>query len=303
MKRELNIRGIRWIDGVDLERKEVYSILKEYDFHELDLEAAMEENQRARIDTYDDYFFVILHFPKYNPKLKIYELNEFNIFVGRDFLITLRNFSWAHIDDIFEQYTKLDIDGDLSVKISSGFILYEIIQAMLEKMFKVVSNIKGDLKLLEKKIFDDIDYSLVKDIMIKKRNIIVLKNMFHPQLPVMNSLENTINKLFKGIMELYFEDLEDKLGFIIDDINILNEQIETLEDAFKTMIDIKTTYVVRILTIFSTFLLPLTFITSFYGMNIDLPYQENPLIIFWMILGAAALMLTLYYYFEKRRKL
>ena len=93
MKRELNIRGIKWIDGVNLERKELYSILKEYDFHELDLEAAMEENQRARIDTYDDYFFVILHFPKYNQKLKIYELNEFNIFVGKDFLITLRNFS------------------------------------------------------------------------------------------------------------------------------------------------------------------------------------------------------------------
>jgi len=52
----------------------------------------MEDNQRARIDTYDDYLFMVLHFPKYNTVTKSYDLNEFNIFLGRDFLITFRNF-------------------------------------------------------------------------------------------------------------------------------------------------------------------------------------------------------------------
>jgi magnesium transporter len=55
--------------------------VKKYDFHELDIEACFEENQKARIDVYDDYIFLILHFPKYNLKTKSYELNEFNIFL------------------------------------------------------------------------------------------------------------------------------------------------------------------------------------------------------------------------------
>ena len=76
-------------------------------------------------------------------------------------------------------------------------------------------------------------------------------------------------------MEVYFEDLEDKLDKIVSDIEILSEHIDSVEDAFKTMIDIKTNFVIKVLTLFSAFMLPLTLITSFYGMNIDLPLANS----------------------------
>jgi Mg2+ and Co2+ transporter CorA len=65
-------------------------------------------------------------------------------------------------------------------------------------------------------------------------------------------------------MEVYFEDLEDKLEQIVNDIEIIWEHIDTVEDAFKSIIDIKTNSVLSFLAIFSAFLLPLTLITSFY---------------------------------------
>jgi magnesium transporter len=65
-------------------------------------------------------------------------------------------------------------------------------------------------------------------------------------------------------MEVYFEDLEDKLEQIVNEINILQEYIDSIEDAFKSMVDIKTNFVIKVLTVFSAFMLPLTFITSFY---------------------------------------
>ncbi len=303
MKREININGIKWIDGVDLGKKEVYEILKDYDFHELDLEAAMEENQRARIDGYNNYFFVILHFPKYNQKRRTYELNEFNVFVWKDFLITLRNYHGTHVDTIFDKYAHLDDEEENSIKISSGFILYEIVQSMLEKMFKVVENIRWDLKYLEKQVFDNINSPLVKDIMIKKRNIFVLKNMFKPQVLVMNALENSINQLFDGTMELYFEDLEDKLRYVVNDIIILEEQIIAIEDAFTTIIDIKTSYVITILTLFSAFIMPLTLITSFYGMNIDLPFQNSPWFVHWILLFSTFCMGMMYFILKKMGKM
>ena len=81
MLRELNIDGIKWIDVVDINQSEIKKILDPYDFHELDIEACLEGNQKARIDAYDDYSFLIFHFPKYNSIRQIYELNEFNIFL------------------------------------------------------------------------------------------------------------------------------------------------------------------------------------------------------------------------------
>ena len=291
---------------MDLKKQEIYDVLDNYNFHELDIEACLEENQRARIDTYPDYFFTILHFPKYNQKTKVYELNEFNVFVGKDYLITFRNFGGNHIDEIFEKYETLDENyGDEEeINISSAFILYEIIQVMLEKMFKVIQNVRSDIKYLEREVFDNVDSSLVRDIMIKKRNIILLKNMFKPQLGVMASLESSVNKLFSGKMELYFEDLQDKTGFIYNDVELLEEYIISIEDAYKTMIDIQTGNIVRLLTVFSAFHLPLTLITGFYGMNVDnLPFQHNFLMVAMVMLSAFFCMLLIYFVLHRKGKM
>lgn len=68
---------------------------------------------------------------------------------------------------------------------------------------------------------------------MRKRNIKFLKNMFKPQINVMHNLEDAINQFYRGSMELYFEDLEDKLGYIVDDISIVEEHVDSIEDAFK----------------------------------------------------------------------
>lgn len=304
MLRQVNIKNILWIDWVTISKSELQSVVRHYNFHELDIEACLEENQRARIDYYDDYMFITLHFPKYNPKTQIYELNEFDVFLWKDFLITFRDYPWNHVDQIFSQYEKLDIKEDSKIKISSWFILYEIIQAMLEKMFKFVEKNTIDIKKLEKNVFAWANSTLVKDIMIKKRNIIMLKNMFKPQIAVLNQLEFNINKLFAWKIEEYFEDLEDKLWQIVNEINLLEEYVISIEDAFKTIIDIKTNAVIKMLTLFSAFLFPITLITSFYGMNVWLPFQDKPLVVYWLIIWIAVVTMVMgYLFFRKNDKI
>jgi len=301
MLRELKIKWLKWIDGIDLPEKKIEEILESYDFHELDIEAALEANQRARIDSYDDYLFLTLHFPKYNQLQKIYNLNEFHVFVGKDFLITLRDFEGQYIDDIYNKYEKKG-ENEYDLEISPGLVLYEIIQAMLEKMFQVSSNIRKDIRTIEKEVFRKSSSPLVKDILIKKRNIIVLKHMFQPQMWVLIALENHMKKLFNDDIEAYFEDLEDKLQRIITDILVLEEQVESLEDAFKSLIDIQTNWIIRLLTIFSAFMLPLTFVTSFYGMNIELPYQDSPEIAYISMFWSLVVLWAVFWVFLKRRK-
>lgn len=110
MVQKLKIKGIEWCDAVNIEEVELQHIIQKYHFHELDVEACLEENQRPRIDTYDDYIFMVLHFPKYNTEKHIYELNEFNIFLGKNFLITLRKFNGTKTSDIFNKYKNVKIE-------------------------------------------------------------------------------------------------------------------------------------------------------------------------------------------------
>jgi len=295
MLRQLRIKWITWIDAVNLSASEVEEVLASFDFHELDIEAVIEPNQRARIDSYDTYMFLTLHFPKYNANKKIYELNEFHIFLGKNFLITLRDFPGKYIDSIYHKYEKKGDDDEYDIDVSSGLILYELIQEMLEKMFRVTLNVKRDISALERQVFEKMSAPLVRNILIKKRNIIVLKHMFQPQMSVLIGLENHMKRLFDDKIEAYFEDLEDKLQKIITDIAILEEQVESVEDAFKSMIDIQTNSIIKFLTIFSAFMLPLTLITSFYGMNIDLPFQDTPYVAYASMCLSVIIIQLLYF--------
>ncbi|MFA5917484.1 MAG: magnesium transporter CorA family protein [Candidatus Gracilibacteria bacterium] len=300
MLRQINIKDILWVDGVNVTKAELLSVVRHYDFHELDIEACLEENQRARIDYYDDYMFITLHFPKYNTRSQIYELNEFNIFLGKNYILTFRNYPGNHIDKIFEQYKKLDIDENNKMKISSGYVLYEIIQSMLEKVFRVAERITMDVKVIERNVFSGASSSLVRDIMIKKRNIMMLKNMFKPQITVLNQLEFNMNKLFAGKIEEYFEDLEDKLSQIVNEIILLDEYIESIEVSYKTIIDIRTNTVIKILTVVSTYTFPMMLITSFYGMNVKTPFQENSIVVLSSIFGSTLFTIfILYWYFRE----
>jgi len=304
MIKKLNINWTKWFDWVGLESLEITKILEKYQVHELDLEACIEGNQRSRIDTYPDYSFIVFHFPRYNAYSKIYELNEFNIFLGQDFLLTLRDNPITQIDNIFEHYNNAKItNSEDKIKFTSGYILYEITQAMLEKMFRVIKNISIDIKKIEKEVFENPNSSLVKDIMIKKRNIVVLTHMFKPQINVLKQVEIIMNRDYLWKIEVYFEDLEDKMEQIVNDIQVLWEHIDTVEDAFKTIIDIKTNRVMTFLALFSAFMLPLTFITSFYWMNISLPFQEHTLFVYIFLFTSLFIMLAIFYYYKKNSKI
>lgn len=303
MIKKQKINNIRWVDGVNTSPKDVEKTLEKHHIHELDLEACLEWDQRARLDLYDDYAFLILHFPKYNRVTKVYELNEFNIFFNTEFIISFREFNYAKITHIFENFWKEKLSlKEKQFKVTPAFILYEVIQAMLEKVYNMLKNIRMDVKQLERQVFDEGDTSLVKEILNKKRNIVTLKHMFKPQILVLRQLELFIDKNYRDDIEVYFEDLEDKLNQIVNHIEILSEYIDSVEDAFKSTIDIKTNFIIKVLTIFSAFLLPLTLITSFYGMNIDFPLWMTTNFVYILLVGTLLIMFMIYLILRKTGK-
>lgn len=300
--RELNLNGIKWIDWVNLSKKEILDLLEPYNFHELDIEACLEDNQKSRLDKYDDYIFMVMHFPKYNPKTKRHELKEFNVFMGKDFLITLRSFRTHHIRDIFNKYEEGKQDKDENFKLTTAYILYEILQAMFEKMFKALNNINRELLKIEDIVFVEAWETLVKDIMIMKRNVIVLKHSFKPQTTVIRLLEMNVKTIFHDEIEVYFEDLEDKIDYIVNDLTVLEENISSVEESYKSIVEMKTNFIIKVLTLFSSFFLPLTLIASFYWMNVDLPFKWEPETVYFLMVISIAIMLITYYYLKKNNK-
>jgi len=101
----------------------------------------------------------------------------------------------------------------------------------------------------------------------------------------------------------YFEDLEDKIEQVVSDLWVVWEHIDTVEDAFKSIIDIKTNNVMTFLALFSAFMLPLTLITSFYWMNVKLPYENNPFFIYICLVVSLFIMFFVYLFFRRNWKI
>lgn len=289
--------GIKWIDWVNIDVNKKKEILKKYNFHELDVEASIEDNQFTRVNKNEDYIFIILDFPKYIKNKWTYITNEFNIFLWKDFLISFRDYPSSHIDKIYESYKNMKKNTD---KINPWYILYKVIETMLEKVYNVINKQKKDLSFLETEIFNSATTYNVKDILIKKRNITLLKHIFQPQMLILRQMELALNTFFKWEYELYFEDLQDKVDFIVNQVSILYERIENIEDGFRNIIDIKLNKTMAILTIFSTFMLPLTLITSFYGMNIPLPFSDTPYFVYFILIFSTLLTLVFLFLLSKK---
>jgi magnesium transporter len=286
-----------WLDQVNPPLEELDAIIEKYGFHELDREAVLESNQYARIDTYDNYLFLVLHFPKYEPSTERYVQNELNIFISKEFLITFRYYQSSTMRRIYERYEKRIKEKE---NMSAAFLLYEIIEWYLDKTMRMLERFSRDLKALERELFNARGTDTIRNLMIRKRNIITLKHMMKPQIAVLRMMEIRMKERFTDEVEFYFENLEDKIDKIFSEIQLLQENIDSMEDALKSIFELETNTTIKYLTVFSAFMLPLTLATSFFGMNIEQWHFNNLLI--WITLGAISILFAwITYIFIKKK--
>lgn len=285
-----------WSDYINAPIEDIEDIVVKYEFHPLDREAIIEENQYARIDTYDKYMFMVLHFPKYDPNNERYVSNEFNIFIAPEYLLTFRYYQTTTIKKLQEKYENWSPKTPYP---NTGFLLYEVIENLLEHVMKMLEKFHKDLKEIERTLFVSNGPDLIKNIMTKKRNIITLKHMISPQIGVMKLVRVRMAFMFGDEVETYFENLEDKLDKIYSEILIIQENIDSMEDTLKSIFELKTNSTIKYLTIFSAFILPLTLITGFFGMN-TVKWNFEDITIMVSIWVSMVMMIILTYIFLRK---
>jgi magnesium transporter len=173
-------------------------------------------------------------------------------------------------------YDRYETDVRNGKKESPALILYSIIEAYLDKTMKMLERFARDLKALERELFSARGTDTIRNIMTKKRNIITLKHMMKPQILVLRVIESQMKNRFSEEVELYFENLEDKMNKIFSEIELLQENIDSMEDTLKSIFELESNTTIKYLTTFSAFMLPLTLLTGFFGMNIaSLPFSDH----------------------------
>ena len=293
---------INWYDFPEKNEKTIDFLAKKFKFHPLDLEDCLTEMQRRKIDEYDSYLFIVLHFPVYNPKTNRITTEEVDIFIGQDFIVTLHKGSLPPLDKIREECQKTS-EREKYFDRGTGYFLYELTSELFDYCFPILDKLSRTATQLEKNVFDEDDEreDVLRDIMLLKKNIINFRRILQPERPVVSALEHKNKKFLPEHLEIYFDDVVDKIEKLWNSLDSLKEMADTLQNANESLIGHRTEDTIKVLTVFSVIMLPLTLISGIFGMNVAIPFEDHPLAIVWISTGMVLIAVAMFAFFRWKK--
>ncbi len=299
---QIDSAGLRWVNVEHPGALERGWLEEHFDFHALDLEDVLSRNQRPKIDVYDDYLFIVLHFPVFDRQAGRLGTGELDLFVGPDYLVTIPNQPLQPVEYLFERCRSKEEMREQLFSRGSGYLLYRLVDDSFDYCFPMLRKIGNKLDALEDEIFDGRSEEVVRDISNVKQEIINFRKVIRPQRPVLRDLEKVKTRYLASDLdlEIYFDDIVDAHERIWDMLENYKEVVEALAETNESVISHRVNDILRVLTSISVIVLPLTLIASIWGMNVGVPGQGNETD-FFVLIGLMAIMFVgMVGYFHRR---
>jgi magnesium transporter len=298
---ELRAHGLTWVHLDSPQLAEASLLAERYGWHPLDLEDVLSRRQRPKVDEYPDYLFGVLHFPVYDKAIQRLNAAELDVFVGNGYLVTLPNVELLPVTRLFGRCEEDEELRDQLFGKGSGYLLYHILDDLFDYCFPILDKIGHKLDSVEDDLFEKRAEEVVRDLSNVKQEIISYRKIIKPERSTLRLLERKIERFLPEDLELYFDDIVDASERIWDLLDNYKEVVEALEDTNESVISHRQNDVLRVLTVVTVILLPLTLITGIFGMNVHFPGFDGAMA-FWVILGfmlGLGLGLTLFFRFKR----
>lgn len=296
-------KKITWIDIEKPTENDVDFLRENFNFHELVLNEIIPDTIRTKVDVYDDYFYLVLHFPAFDKATRSTRSQELDILVNNNTIITLHKEAIIPLKSIFDQFNLYEEEKQKYISEADGpaKMLYHLIDSLLNSCFPKLDHISENIDQAERAIFQDEEKNMIREVSIIKRDILDFRRALKPQRQILESLEVTVIKFFGENYKPFFNDLLGHHMRIWDNLENYKELTESLESTNATLFSSKLNETIRILTIFTALLMPISIIVGVFGMNVIVPFQSHPQG-FIIILSLATLtILSIYLYFKKKK--
>ena len=226
----------------------------------------------------------MLHFPVYDRAVQRLNAAELDFFTGQKYLVTFASVELLPVTRLFR---RCEEDEELRNQLfskGSGYLLYHVLDDLFDYCFPILDKIGHKLDSIEDDMFEERAEDVVRDISAVKQEIISYRKIIKPERSTLRVLERQVERFLPEELELYFDDIVDASERIWDLLDNYKEVIEGLESTNESVISHRQNDILRVLTVFSVVLLPLTLITGIFGMNVHFPGFDTAAA-WWGILG------------------
>lgn len=299
-KAAYNENEINWINISGIHQTEIINeIGAAFGFHAIVLEDIANSEQRPKFEDYEDYVYVTLKSLNYNKSKHCIQYEQISILFNHSLVVSFQESNETIFSEIVQ---RLDSGRTKLISHKSDYLVYRLIDTVVDGYFSVIEEEEVEIEMLEDKILKSTGNKILKEIQNIKRDLVILLRSVFPLREAINKLDKQESKFILPETHIYFRDIYDHTIHIIESIETQRDLLSGLMDIYLSSISNRMNSVMKVLTVIATIFIPITFLAGVYGMNFKVLPElqwDYGYLFFWIVcLTATSGML---FYFRKKK--
>lgn len=282
------------VDGLH-DIKMIEKIQNHFNIHPLVTEDILHTHQRPKFEDMEDYIFAVLKMISFNSASNEINSEQVSFILGPKYVISFQERTGDVFDPVRERIRKAK--GRVR-KAGPDFLLYALIDIVIDNYFVVLDNIAEKIEELEEEVMNNPSSKTLNAIHSLKSSITTLRKSVWPLREMVGNMSKSGSELINEKTDVYLRDLYDHTIQVTDSMDTYRDMLSGLMDVYLSSISNKMNEVMKVLTIFAAIFIPLTFIAGVYGMNFEympeLKWKFSYPILWGFMICAAVSMLILF---------
>lgn len=236
-----------------------------FHMHPLAVEDAKHGHQRPKIEEYGEALFAVLHLIE--PASVGYSLGELAIFAGKHYVLSVRRESSKGFQDV---RARCEREPEL-LRQGPGFILYALMDAVVDRYFPLLDRLEDDLDDIERDIFGSagVPQENIEALYALKQRLVILKHAVAPLLESVSNLSGARVPVVCGGISVYFRDVYDHLQRLNQEADSIRDSVATAISVNLSMVTLRESETMKRLAAYAALLAVPTMIAGIYGMNFE----------------------------------
>ena len=290
---------IFWVDFEGPTDADDHVLLDVFRFHPLTVEDCRANRHHPKVEEFPDYLYFIVHAIRKDSSPDRFNTVELDGFLGRNYVVTYHHESFSSVDRV-KQSIRV---SPVTCQRGAPYILHHIIDNIVDEYLPVMDDFDERINALEDDIFSlgRANKEILEEILGLKRSLLRVKRISSKQLEVLYRMSHGQFQLINGPVLPFFRDIFDHLVRVTDLAESYRDLISGSLEAYLSVVSNRLNEIMKVLTIFSAIMLPLTFIAGVYGMNFEyMPelHSRYGYYTVWVIMVLVAVGML--YYFKRK---
>jgi magnesium transporter len=295
----IDTHSVSWVDLQGLGHEPTLKAIGQiFQLHPLVLEDVVNVPQRPKVEEYDDQLLLVTRMVLLDGRSGGSFISEqISFILGDHYLLSIQE------EGEYDCFTSVrdritSAKGNIR-KMGSDYLMYTLIDAIIDGFFPVLEEYGEQLELLEDEVVANPSHQTLERIHRMKRELLSLRRAIWPQRDAINALIRDESDLISHEVRIYLRDCYDHTVQVLDMVETYREVASSLMDIYLSSVSNKMNEIMKVLTVISSIFIPLTFIAGVYGMNFEhmpeLRTRSGYFVCLAVMLAVASVQLTLFW--------